>query len=507
MCKIEERVSMGISPQKSRKEGARSDPGRGARSKRLSIVGDEATSRRPYISPKKSSSFAGTVGVVTLGCAKNQVDAEVMLGVLKSRGYTLVSDLSLADVAVINTCGFLQSAIDESLRTIKEVATLKTHGRLRKLVVAGCLVEREREELKKTLPEADAFLTTQELLSVGEVVERAGVDDYIHPLEEGGRPYFLYDETTPRILSTQPHTSFVKVSEGCNRPCSFCIIPQLRGSLRSRSIESVVREVRSLVEHGVKEISLVAQDLTAFGSERKDVHESLPLLIKALCEETGISWIRLHYAYPLGITSELLDTFNQYHQLCPYLDIPLQHSSEYVLKAMKRPLGKYSPRALVQAIRSKAPHVHVRTTFIVGFPGEKMEDVEDLCSFVSEGWFTHVGVFAYSREKGTSSYDLDNHLSEGEKKRRRGLVMTAQKHVIEKRLASLVGTRHRILLEGVHPESAHLLVGRTSFQSLEVDGNVLVNHIEKDVLPTTGTFYDAVVTGVSGYDLVATLAG
>jgi ribosomal protein S12 methylthiotransferase len=446
--------------------------------------------------------YRGRAAVVTLGCAKNQVDSEVMLGVFKNAGYEIVNDLKVADVAVVNTCGFLESAIKESIDCILEVGELKRSARLRKLLVAGCLVERYQGDLRTALPEVDAFISIDDILKVGEVAG-GELHDLLHA---GSRPYFLYDDSMPRFLSTKRHMAYVKISEGCDRPCTFCIIPRLRGAHRSRALDSVVREVSQLGAQGVREINLVAQDLTSFGRDQGG--GSLPELLRKLDNLESIDWIRLLYAYPIGIDEELLSTISNSKRIAKYLDLPLQHASESLLKEMKRPLGRYSPRRIVEFIRAQAPSIALRTTFIVGFPGETEADVKELEAFVSEGHFSSVGVFAYSKESGTPAAELGAQIPEKEKARRRERVMLAQQRVHEQRMLAYEGKKIRVLLEGTHEDTDLLLVGRAEFQAPDVDGTVLVNDFAEGVDLAdieAGDFGLVEVTESAGYDLVGKL--
>jgi ribosomal protein S12 methylthiotransferase len=464
----------------------------------LNVIGDQER-----IDAQK---FTGRAAVITLGCAKNQVDSEVMIGVLKNYGYELVDDIASADVALINTCGFLQSAVQESINCILDVSEYKKSGSLRNLIVAGCAVERYREELQRSLPEVDCFITLEDILKVGDAASGTQSEQFATLLTRAGRPYFIYDESMPRVLATKNHTAYVKVSEGCNRPCTFCIIPKIRGEMRSRSIASITKEVQELAQQGVKEVNLVAQDLTSYGKDR-DGGETLHALLASL-DTTGISWVRLLYAYPIGVTEELLSAMVNLPHILEYLDIPLQHSSEKLLKEMKRPIGKYAPRTVVQFIREKAPEIKIRTTFIVGFPGETEADVDDLVSFVQEGHFSSVGVFTYSPEEGTPSATMENQVSERDKKKRRERVMKAQQKVVMRDLESLIGTTLEVLVEGSHEDTDLIITGRTRFQAPEVDGQVLINDSEggEDLAQAVvGTICHVRITEVAGYDLVGTL--
>jgi ribosomal protein S12 methylthiotransferase len=467
------------------------------------VIGDANATLTP------AEKFRGRASVITLGCAKNQVDSEVMLGVLRKNGFEIVSDLSVADVAVVNTCGFLQSSVKESIDCVLDVAQYKKRGRLRKLIVAGCMVERYKGDLRKSMPEVDAIISIDDLLKVGDVAtDTVGVH-----LNDAARPYFLYDESMPRQVTGPGHFAYVKIAEGCNRPCTFCIIPKLRGAMRSRPIDSIIKEVNDLTLAGVKEVNLVAQDLTSYGTDRK-TGEDLKGLLRRLGSETKMPWIRLLYSYPIGIDAELLKTIVSTPNICNYLDLPLQHASESVLKRMQRPIGKYSPRKIAELIRETTPEIALRTTFIVGFPGETEADVAELEKLVSDGFFSAVGVFTYSPEEGTPSADFEGQVPDAEKEERRKRIMLAQQRVVERRLAAMVGKRVEVLVEGVHEDTDLLLTGRTRQQAPDVDGTVIINdlmdqsgaplELSADAIPV-GSLATVEITEVAGYDLVGTL--
>ncbi len=453
--------------------------------------------------PREGKAFTGCAAIVTLGCAKNQVDSEVMIGVLRNTGFEIVNDLSRADIAVVNTCGFLESAVKESVDCVLELSELKKSGSLRRLLVAGCMVERYKGDIRKALPEVDSFIALDGLLSVGQaaLVEDDSLRDILH---EGARPYFLYDETMPRHLASQSHMAYVKVSEGCNRPCAFCIIPQIRGSMRSRTVESITREVQALGAQGVKEINLVAQDLTAYGTDTGNAR--LVDLLRSLDQAKAAQWIRLLYAYPVGVDDELLAAISELPSICNYLDVPLQHASESVLKLMKRPIGRFGSRRFVEYVRAQAPSIKLRTTFIVGFPGETEEDVAELEKFVAEGHFESVGVFTYSPEQGTAAFDMKDQISEKEKRIRRDRIMLAQQKVRIAKNDEYIGQELEVLVEGPHEETDMLLTARTRFQAPEVDGSVLINDVVEGLgTVEAGHLGRVKITEVSGYDLVGTL--
>jgi ribosomal protein S12 methylthiotransferase len=452
---------------------------------------------------REGKAFAGRAAIVTLGCAKNQVDSEVMIGVLRNTGFEIVNDLSRADIAVVNTCGFLESAVKESVDCVLELSELKKSGSLRRLLVAGCMVERYKGDIRKALPEVDSFIALDGLLSVGQAA--LGEDDTLRDiLHEGSRPYFLYDETMPRHLASRSHMAYVKVSEGCNRPCAFCIIPQIRGSMRSRSVESITREVQALGAQGVKEINLVAQDLTAYGTDTGNAR--LVDLLRSLDAAKAAQWVRLLYAYPVGVDDELLAAITELPSICKYLDVPLQHASESVLKMMKRPVGRFGSRRFVEYVRSQAPSIKLRTTFIVGFPGETEADVAELEKFVAEGHFESVGVFTYSPEQGTAAFEMKDQISEKEKRIRRDRIMLAQQKVRIARNDEYIGQEFEVLVEGPHEETDMLLTARTRFQAPEVDGTVLINDVVEGLGQVEAGHLGRVkITEISGYDLVGTL--
>jgi ribosomal protein S12 methylthiotransferase len=452
---------------------------------------------------REGKAFTGRAAIVTLGCAKNQVDSEVMIGVLRNTGFEIVNDLSRADVAIVNTCGFLESAVKESVDCVLELSELKKSGSLRRLLVAGCMVERYKGDIRKALPEVDSFIALDGLLSVGQAA--LGEDDSLRDiLHEGARPYFLYDETMPRHLASQSHMAYVKVSEGCNRPCAFCIIPQIRGSMRSRTVDSITREVQALAAQGVKEMNLVAQDLTAYGTDTGSAR--LVDLLRSLDAAKAAQWVRLLYAYPVGVDDELLAAITELPSVCKYLDVPLQHASESVLKMMKRPVGRFGSRRFVEYVRAQAPTIKLRTTFIVGFPGETEADVAELEKFVAEGHFESVGVFTYSPEQGTDAFEMKDQISEKEKRIRRDRIMLAQQKVRIARNDEYIGQEFEVLVEGPHEETDMLLTARTRFQAPEVDGTVLINDVAEGLGEVTSGHLGRVkITEISGYDLVGTL--
>jgi ribosomal protein S12 methylthiotransferase len=479
----------------------------------LSIISDASLCSTQNTSTVKVQSsevgakdFGGTVAFVTLGCAKNTVDSEVMMGVLSRKGYVSVADPLSADLIVVNTCAFLESAVKEGVETILDLARYKDEGRCRRLVVAGCMVERYRSELMESLPEVDMFISTDELLRVGD----KGEANSFNAFDEARRPYFLYDDTAPRVLSTGSHTAYIKIAEGCNRPCAFCIIPKIRGAFRSRPILSIVKELSSLLSQGVKELNLVAQDLTAYGSDfegNRGIVSELPKLLREIIHINRDEdfWLRLYYAYPVGVNEELLKVISETPQICNYLDLPLQHISHAVLKSMQRPLGEKGTRALIETIRKSAPELTLRTTFVVGFPGETDEDIAILESYIREGHFTHVGVFTYSQEKEAKAFTFDRQVEDHVKDERRDRLMRAQQEVLEEKLSTYIGKKEKVIFEGFHPESDLLCQSRTQWQGLDADGTTIINDMQDQEITEDmiGSFIEVEVTEVAGYDLLS----
>ena len=470
------------------------------------------------------------VGFVSLGCPKNLVDSEVMMGLLARAGAELTPRAEDADILVVNTCSFIESAQQESVNTILEMAAHKNGGRAQKLVVAGCLVERFRDEIQKRIPEVDAVVGTGELQNIlaatgiaqphSTAIEnspfvvlnsraegdaralqgrfsREGWDGAI-----GDLPNYLYDEETPRILVTPKSTAYIKIAEGCDHPCTFCIIPQLRGKFRSRRFESVIAEAERLAQAGVREITLIGQDTTCYG-EDFGLKDGLALLLEKLAQIEELRWIRFLYAYPNKITGKLLETIGSEEKICSYMDVPLQHASASVLKRMKRGGGSEVFLRSIEKMRRAIPGLTLRTSFIVGFPGETETEFEELCDFVREAQFDWVGTFAYSDQDGADAYGLDDKLSPREIERRRKHLMGIQRRISKKRKKSLVGQEFDLLLEGRSEETDLLMEGRTAMHAPEIDGKVFVNDFPEDEELHPGEFYRCQITEAHDYDLVA----
>jgi len=489
-------------------------------------ISTASTERAPDVRPQK-------VGFVSLGCPKNLVDSEVMMGLLARAGAELSPRAEDADVIVVNTCSFIESAQQESVNTILEMAGHKISGRAKKLVVAGCLVERFRDEIRKGIPEVDAVVGTGELQNIlaatGVVPARAETDlppsnspfVVLPSRTEGdaraaqGRfsrgqwdgaiadlPNYLYDDETPRILATPKSTAYIKIAEGCDHPCTFCIIPQLRGQFRSRRFESVVAEAERLARSGVREITLIGQDTTCYG-EDFGLKDGLALLLEKLAKIEDLRWIRFLYAYPNKITGKLLETIASSDKICSYMDVPLQHASAPVLKRMKRGGGADLFLRSIAKMRRAIPGLTLRTSFIVGFPGETEKEFEELCEFVREAQFDWMGTFSYSDQEGADAYGLDKKLSVREIEQRRKHLMGIQQRISKKKKKAFVGQEFDLLLEGTSEETDLLMEGRTSMHAPEIDGKVFVNDFPAETEPQPGEFYRCQITEAHDYDLVA----
>jgi ribosomal protein S12 methylthiotransferase len=437
------------------------------------------------------------VGVISLGCAKNLVDTEVMLGHLDRSGCTYVRDPAEADVLVVNTCSFIGPAREESIQAILEAAEHKKTGGVRRLVVAGCLVQRYADELKDSLPEVDAFIGLDELHRIVESVEPGAAPAAASAVPSWGPSRYLYDDATPRRLATPPWTAYVKIAEGCDHTCSFCPIPSFRGAFRSRRPESVLAEARRLAGEGALEINLIAQDSSHYGRDL-GLDEGLSELLVGLDAVEGLRWIRLHYLYPNTITPRLIETMARLPRVVKYVDLPLQHAHSETLARMRRGGSARGHLGLIDKFRRSMPEVAVRTTLIVGFPGETDEEFATLLDFVREARFDHLGVFVYSHEEGTAAGELEDDVPEKVKDARRDRVMELQREIAFENNRLRVGHRVDVLVEGAHPETEHLLAGRMSTQAPDVDGQVLIN----DGVASPGRIVAVELTDTAGYDLV-----
>ncbi|GAB4168317.1 MAG: 30S ribosomal protein S12 methylthiotransferase RimO [Geothermobacteraceae bacterium] len=436
------------------------------------------------------------VALVSLGCPKNLVDAEVMLGHLPPERYQITTEEARADIIIVNTCSFIKEAKEESIQTILEVADFKEKGRCKLLAVTGCMPQRYREELAEELPEVDLFMGTGDAPRIVELLD-AALKKSGEQVTEIGLPDFLYDHATPRVKSSPHYSAYVKIAEGCANHCSYCIIPTLRGTLRSRTPESVEEEVRRLVGQGVREINLIAQDVTAFGAERGE-NEGLVRLLERLVKIDDLPWLRLLYAYPDGVSDRLIELIASEEKICNYLDIPLQHIDDDLLQRMNRRVGERETRELIARIRESIPDITLRTSFIVGFPGETQEQFDKLLEFVREGHFERVGVFRYSREEGTPAAGLPDQVPERTKKSRYTKLMKAQARVSFRKNRALVGRVEPVLVEGYSEETDLLLQGRSVRQAPDVDGLVYITAGQANV----GDIVPLKITDSSEYDLI-----
>jgi len=436
--------------------------------------------------------------IVSLGCARNLVDSEVMAGLLNRNNYEIVQQPADADIVLVNTCGFIGPAKEESIDTILDMSRLKEQGKIKKLVVAGCLSQRYPDELARELPEVDLFIGTGEIPRIAEILRKHEADS--NHRQFVGIPSYLYDHATPRLRSTASYTAFLKVSEGCDHKCAFCIIPQLRGPHRSRSIESVVMEAVSLAQNGVKEINLIAQDLTAYGRDRKD-GSTLQGLLREMAHIEEVQWIRLLYAYPNFLDEALLEVIRDSNKICKYIDIPFQHVSRSLLQRMRRGKSGSAVREAVVRLRDAIPGLTLRTSLIVGFPGETEADFSELLDFVDETKFERLGVFKYSEEDGTAAARMGDRVLEEEKERRWQEIMDLQSTISRKKNEALIGTIQRVMIDEVDREFGKLS-GRTQAHAPEVDGAVFIDRGDALDEMTPGQMVDVKILKALDYDLI-----
>jgi ribosomal protein S12 methylthiotransferase len=461
------------------------------------------------------------IGLISLGCPKNLVDSEVMLGLAQDAGHELVRDPATADVLVVNTCAFIGSAKQESIDAILEMAEHKKNGACTRLVVTGCMAERYRDELRAEIPEIDAVLGTGEVPDIvtaiggrsagaapvtffrsGDFGAAGSTGPGLHAERaERERPSYIYDADTPRLLATPRHYAYLKIAEGCDYKCAFCIIPTLRGAYRSRPADSIVAEARALAGRGVKELLLISQDTTFYGIDRHE-RGALGRLLRALNQVEGLEWIRLLYLYPTTIDEDTLSAMAECEKVCKYIDLPLQHASNPVLQRMKRPGTRQGYDRLLTRIRDRVPGVSLRTTFIVGFPGETEADVDELSRFVQDHAFDHVGVFTYSHEDGTSAYQLQDDVPNGEKRSRRARIMSQQKRLVTARQRARVGERTRVLVDGPASEHELVLKARLMTQAPDIDASVYLTECDPSTI-RPGSFVDVEIVGARAYDLLA----
>jgi ribosomal protein S12 methylthiotransferase len=467
------------------------------------------------------------IGFLSLGCPKNLVDGEVMLGLARDAGHELTADSADADVLVVNTCAFIDSAKEESIEAILDMAAHKRKGRCSRLVVTGCLAERYRDELRREIPEIDAVLGTGEIAGIvdalGDRRSAPGAPGAVAPLvfhtrkpqpaiphpearvrpatAEPRSPTYIYDADTPRLLTTPRHFAYVKIAEGCDYTCAFCIIPTLRGAYRSRTRESIVREARALAGRGVRELLLVSQDTTFYGIDRRE-RGALASLLRELNAIDGLTWIRLLYLYPTTITDDVLAAMVECEKVCRYIDLPLQHASAGVLKRMRRPGNRKTYDRLLARIRDRVPGVTLRTTLIVGFPGESESDFAELQGFVDDVRFDHVGVFTYSHEEGTRAFDLPDDVPAAEKRRRRHAIMTRQRAIVAATQRLRRGQEVDVLIDGPSPEHEWVLHGRLEGQAPEIDPHVYLTQCDP-AIHAAGNLIRARLIEGRNYDWIA----
>lgn len=451
---------------------------------------------------KNVPSTQKTVAVISLGCPKNTVDSEVMLGKLAQEHYALVKDPAQAQVVIVNTCGFIEASKKESIDTILEVAKLRKSGNLKSLVVGGCLAHRYGEELKKELPEIDILFGLNDVENVANEIKGFPLPEAkqdLRPLLPNSlsEATYVYDASSPRLLSTPSHFAYVKISEGCDLPCTFCIIPKIRGHFRSRPLEDIEKEAGLLAAQEVKELCLVAQDSTWYGADLYGKPRIADLLSR-LAKVKGLEWVRLHYLYPSRVTDEMIQVMADHPNICPYFDVPLQHASDRVLKSMQRIGNRELLDKLIQRIRGKIPNASIRSTFIVGFPGETEGDFEQLLDFLRGAKMDYVGFFAYSREENTPAGAMENQVPEKVKKERLAEAYRVQEEVAQAAHQRWVGERLRAVVESV--EGKGEIQARTQYQAPEVDGMVLVEGL-KGAKP--GQWLEVEITHTLGQDLVA----
>src|SRR5258706_4785147 len=444
-------------------------------------------------------------GFVSLGCPKNLVDSEVMMGQLAEAGNQITNNADEADTVVVNTCGFIESAKQESIDAILEATRWKADGKPTRVIVAGCLVERYRDDLMSELPEVDAFIGTSQ---VNDILKAAD-DEFdarkltITPIGNKSATY-LYDEYTPRLRATESHTAFIKIAEGCDRPCAFCSIPAMRGSFRSRRFGSIIEEARNLAKQGVKELVLIAQDSSRYGEDLGEV-DALAALIRALGEIDDIEWVRVMYAYPTHISDVFLAAIAETSKAVKYLDMPLQHASRNVLKLMKRGGNRESLERLIERVRDAVPGIAIRTTFITGFPGETDPDFKELIKFVKNCHFDNRGDFTYSDEEGTPAYDLPSKVDPKTAKQRRNRLMKEQARISKQINLSKIGKIYNVIFEGLSQESDLLFQGRLEGQTQEIAAYILINDIPEDLDPQIGSIYNVKITEAHEYDLVGAI--
>ena len=438
------------------------------------------------------------LGMVSLGCPKNAVDTELVLGDLQGDDYEITSDQKEADVIIVNTCGFIESSKKESIDAILEMAALKTDGKCKKLVVTGCLSERYSDELLKEIPEIDHMLGVNQYPRLKQILKESDSQKENTSRNHVHEPAEYFESYMNRVLTTPFYSAYLKLGEGCSNKCAFCIIPKIRGQFRSRSPESIIAEAEHFAQHGVKEFNLISQDTTMYGVDLR-MKNGLVQLLKSLAKINGIEWMRLFYCYPTFINSELIEYIASEEKVCNYVDVPLQHTHDFMLKRMKRQETEKGVRSMIDELRTKVPGIALRTTFITGFPGETDEHFKHLLEFVREVEFDHVGVFTYFHEEGTTAYNYQDLVPNKIAVSRRDELMSAQQEINRKKNKARVGKILPVLVEGADPEEEYLVTGRLATQAPEIDGQVIIEESEVEI----GQISPMLITGSTDYDLVA----
>ena len=438
------------------------------------------------------------LGVVSLGCPKNAVDTELVLGDLQGGEYEITADQKEADVIIVNTCGFIESSKKESIDAILDMAALKTEGKCKKLVVTGCLSERYSDELLKEIPEIDHMLGVNQYPRLKKILKESDSQKENTSINHVHEPAEYFESYMNRVLTTPFYSSYLKLGEGCSNKCSFCIIPKIRGQFRSRSPESIIAEAKHFAQHGVKEFNLISQDTTMYGVDLK-MKNGLVQLLKSLSKIDGVEWMRLFYCYPTFINSELIEYIASEEKVCNYVDVPLQHTHDFMLKRMKRQETEKGVRSMINELRTKVPDIALRTTFITGFPGETDTHFKHLLEFVREVEFDHVGVFTYFHEEGTTAYNYSDLVPNEIAVLRRDELMSMQQQINRKKNKARVGEVLPVLIEGTDAEEEYLVTGRLATQAPEIDGQVIIEESDVEI----GQILPMLITGSTDYDLVA----
>jgi ribosomal protein S12 methylthiotransferase len=438
------------------------------------------------------------LGIVSLGCPKNAVDTELVLGDLQGDEYEITSDQKEADIIIVNTCGFIESSKKESIDAILEMAALKTNGQCKKLVVTGCLSERYSDELLKEIPEIDHMLGVNQYPRLKQILKESDSLKKNTSINHVHEPAEYFESYINRVLTTPFYSAYLKLGEGCSNKCSFCIIPKIRGQFRSRSPQSIISEAEHFAQHGVKEFNLISQDTTMYGVDLK-MKNGLVQLLKSLSKIKGIEWMRLFYCYPTFINSELIEYIASEEKVCNYVDVPLQHTHDFMLKRMKRQETEKGVRSMIDELRTKVPGIALRTTFITGFPGETDQHFKHLLEFVRETEFDHVGVFTYFHEEGTTAYDYQDLVPNEIAISRRDELMKTQQQINRKKNKARVGEILPVLIEGTDADEEYLVTGRLSTQAPDIDGQVIIEESDVEI----GQILPMLITGSTDYDLIA----